>query len=773
MGTGVRTFLQFVVFLFPIGGSWAQNPAQEAPSLIQTSISRGDTLRLQRPMVALVLSGGGAKGIAHVGVLQALEKLRIPVDLVVGTSMGAVVGGLYSLGYTPDSLAQIAVTQKWGELLTGLTGFSARDVAEVAVSEHDAFALAFPLGKRSETPNGLLSSQRLDMLLSRLLVRADSLQDFMKLPTPFACTGTDVENGTAKLFTQGNLHQSIRASMAIPGVFSPVEMDGRYYFDGGVARNLPVKEAFDMGADVVIAVDVGWQPQPMPLVRNFSDLINQSIGFWMEKSIEEDRRLATVLISPDVTGFSAFSFSDPNVFIERGRVATENLRNELMALRDSLGLSPQPRAYSLPIYDNHLQVQKIVVSVLNESREPTFIREKILQRLPRVPSTRILEDLVRFHFRIQDQERFTMQALSAGIDRVMSSGQFQQVGYRFVKQDSLPTLTLEAIRRNNSLLGLGARFDQPSGPALMAGLRLDGMLQSVPARLELRGVLSKNWYLQFAPSVMVVGNPVTEWSYMSQFSGNLLMFPSGLDKPTEARDVLEVLQESGIRVLLGSRIQLNMKAHWITYFERSRALGGRFGQEQHWGGLSIGTAFKSALRPAEERERGFHNMEWGVLWGFAPGENDERSFFQGWYNQSGLYLPAPRVHVTTDLQVGVSWGSSAPLYQRFYMGGFTRNYLFRNHHAPLVGHSDQAYWGDFLKSGTIGLNYRLYRQASLGVLLSAGHLSSASFFDSETPIRLGSGIVAGYTLDRIGPVRVGLLTDFKSMRPALSVGHVF
>ncbi|HCR49965.1 MAG TPA: patatin, partial [Bacteroidetes bacterium] len=123
---------------------------------------------------------------------------------------------------------------------TGLTGFSARDVAEVAVSEHDAFALAFPLGKRSETPNGLLSSQRLDMLLSRLLVRADSLQDFMKLPTPFACTGTDVENGTAKLFTQGNLHQSIRASMAIPGVFSPVEMDGRYYFDGGVARNLPV-----------------------------------------------------------------------------------------------------------------------------------------------------------------------------------------------------------------------------------------------------------------------------------------------------------------------------------------------------------------------------------------------------------------------------------------------------------------------------------------------------------------------------------------------------
>ncbi|HCR49964.1 MAG TPA: hypothetical protein DIW24_10060, partial [Bacteroidetes bacterium] len=125
MGTGVRTFLQFVVFLFPIGGSWAQNPAQEAPSLIQTSISRGDTLRLQRPMVALVLSGGGAKGIAHVGVLQALEKLRIPVDLVVGTSMGAVVGGLYSLGYTPDSLAQIAVTQKWGELLTGLTGFSA------------------------------------------------------------------------------------------------------------------------------------------------------------------------------------------------------------------------------------------------------------------------------------------------------------------------------------------------------------------------------------------------------------------------------------------------------------------------------------------------------------------------------------------------------------------------------------------------------------------------------------------------------------------------
>lgn len=758
------------VFLFATT-AYAQQP--EVPSLVQTMVSRGDTLRLQRPMVALVLSGGGAKGITHVGALQALEDLNIPIDLVVGTSMGAVVGGLYALGYSPDSLAQIAVTQKWGELLTGLTGFSARDVAEVSLPEHDAFAISFPIGQKSKNPSGLLSSQRLDMLLSRLLIRADSLQDFMNLPTPFACTGADVETGQARLFTSGSLHQSIRASMAIPGVFSPVEIDGRYYFDGGVARNLPVKEAFQMGADVVIAVDVGWQPQPMSYVKNFSDLMNQAIGFWMEKSIEEDRRQATILIRPDVTGYGAFSFEDPNLFIERGRMATDALRSSLEALRDSLGLTPQPRSFSLPINDHNLNVQKINVSVVNQLDEPTFIRERILQRLPRVASTRILEDLVLFHFQIKNRENFDLQVLSDGVDRIMSSGHFGQVSYRFSKKDSISTLTLEAIRQNNSILGLGARFDQPSGPALMAGLRLDGMLQSAPVRMEIRGVLNKNWYIQVVPSVMVAGNPVTQLSYMSQLSRNYLKFPSQIEKTAEFHDVVEAFQEGGLSVALSSRLRLQFHADLATYFERVSALGGRFGQEKHWGGLRIGTSFKSALRPNEAREHGFYTIDWSLMWGLAPEQNGEKSYFQGWFSQSGTYLPFPSVQLTTDFQTGFTLGDSAPLYRRFYLGGFTRNYLFGNRHAILPGHPDQAYWGNYLKSGTIGLNYRVYRQATLGILASAGHLSNASFFDTEVPIKWGIGVVAGYSLDRIGPIRMGFVTDFSSVRPVLSIGHVF
>ncbi len=212
-----------------------------------------------RPRIGLVLSGGGARGAAHIGVLKVLEDLHIPIDAIAGTSMGAVVGGLYASGFSARDIERIVSTLNWQD------AFKDRPPREELTfrrkQEDQNFLVKFPLGLRSGKfllPKGLIQGQKLNQTLRKLTLPIARITDFDQLPTPFRAVATDLETGDAVIMSNGDLTSAMRASLSAPGVFSPVERDGRLLVDGGLSENLPIDVVRAMNVDVLIVVDVGF-----------------------------------------------------------------------------------------------------------------------------------------------------------------------------------------------------------------------------------------------------------------------------------------------------------------------------------------------------------------------------------------------------------------------------------------------------------------------------------------------------------------------------------
>src|SRR5437762_8607715 len=211
-----------------------------------------------RPKIGLALGGGGARGCAHIGILRALEEMHVPIDYIAGTSMGAVVGGMYASGMTTDEIDRALTTTDWRDALTDRTRY--KDLAYRRKEDDNRYFTVFEAGLRGRhltLPTGLRSGQKLRFLLSSYLIPVATVRDFSKLPVPFKAVAADIETGDAVVLDHGDLGEAIRASMSIPGVFSPIEIDGRLLVDGGIADNVPVDVVRAMGADIVIAIDVG------------------------------------------------------------------------------------------------------------------------------------------------------------------------------------------------------------------------------------------------------------------------------------------------------------------------------------------------------------------------------------------------------------------------------------------------------------------------------------------------------------------------------------
>ena len=204
-----------------------------------------------RPKIGLVLSGGGAKGFAHIGVMKVLEEEGIDADIVTGTSMGSIIGGLFAIGYSPTEIESLAVTENWTEIFNDTP--NRRDLGMELKLNHEKYLLSLPLGKDGVAlPSGIMSGQKVSKLLTRLTWSVHSQNDFTKFPRPFACVATDLETGNPVIFDHGYLPEAMRASMAIPAVFTSVRVNGKLLADGAGAKNFPVDEAFRLGADYVI-----------------------------------------------------------------------------------------------------------------------------------------------------------------------------------------------------------------------------------------------------------------------------------------------------------------------------------------------------------------------------------------------------------------------------------------------------------------------------------------------------------------------------------------
>ena len=213
-------------------------------------------LAQERKKVGVVLSGGGAKGVAHIQALKVIEEAGIPIDYIVGTSMGSIIGGLYSIGYTPQQLDSMVRKQDWMFLLSDRVKRSAMSLNEREKSEKYVFSFPFTKSPKDAVSGGIIKGQNLANLFTELTVGYHDSVDFNKLPIPFACVSQNIVNGEQIVFHNGILATAMRASMAIPGVFTPVRKDSMILIDGGMINNYPVDVARSMGADIIIGVDV-------------------------------------------------------------------------------------------------------------------------------------------------------------------------------------------------------------------------------------------------------------------------------------------------------------------------------------------------------------------------------------------------------------------------------------------------------------------------------------------------------------------------------------
>lgn len=411
-----------------------------------------------RPRVALVLSGGGARGAAHAGVLEVLERERIPVDLVVGTSMGAVVGGFYAYGYSPEEIAALLASAAWGELLSDQPRRQDLLVRRKADQDRYPINLSLGVGPRGvSVPRGVVAGQQIRLYLQEHLVDSWRTPEFDELPIPFRCVATDLTDGQPAVFAEGRLAQAIHASMAIPALFAPVDIGDRSYVDGGVVNNMPVDVAKAWGVDVVIAVDLGSKLVLADELHTFLDISEQVLNMLLERSRLQQRDLLDdddILIVPKVNDIGVMEFARSEETSARGRAAAESALERLRVL--SVG-EAEYRAWQ---------------QGARRPRQP----EPILHSVDVASNSGWSPEALRARIDAAPGERFDAADLRTDLDRMYGLLNFEAVDYGLQAVGDQASLEVRATRRrwgpNYLRFGLELRddFEGNSAYSLRGGL---------------------------------------------------------------------------------------------------------------------------------------------------------------------------------------------------------------------------------------------------------------------------------------------------------------
>ena len=332
-----------------------------------------------RKKVAVVLSGGGAKGVAHVRALKVIEEAGIPVDIVVGTSMGSIVGGLYAAGYTADQIDSIVQQQDWQSLLTDKTDRKDISLEEKQNSERYMLSLRFEKTPFEVVEGGLLKGNKIGRLFSELTADLLDSIDFRLLPIPFACVATDIVRGEEVDMHSGVLAECMRTSMAIPGVFSPIRRDSMVLVDGGLVNNYPVDVARRMGADIVIGVDVTSPSREYGKLRSASTVLLQVLDMACANKLEENRANTDVHIRVDVTGYTSASFTSQAIdtLLRRGEKAAREKWDELQALKPRIGIAEDYVPATVSRRPKHVEIDEDnfepLPTIYSERRQNSFV----------------------------------------------------------------------------------------------------------------------------------------------------------------------------------------------------------------------------------------------------------------------------------------------------------------------------------------------------------------------------------------------------------------
>uniref|UniRef100_UPI00404B692E patatin-like phospholipase family protein n=1 Tax=Flavobacterium sp. TaxID=239 RepID=UPI00404B692E len=409
-------------------------------SLFSQTIFSQDSLSY-RPKIGVVLSGGGAKGLAHIGVLKVLEEAGVKIDFIGGTSMGAIVGGLYASGYSAHDLDSIFKNLNYDAIIQDYISRGAKNFHEKNFDERYALNLPFKqlkIGFPLSFSKGLYNYHNINLLTRHVR----HITDFNKLPIPFLCIATDIETGKQVLLNSGYLPQAMAASSALPSLYSPVEIDGKYLIDGGVVNNYPIKELKDLGADIIIGVDVQDGLRTRENLQDVTRMLVQITNLQMIQRMDTDRQETDIYIKPDIDEFSVISFEKGDEIIARGEVAARPFLEQLKAISAGFYKTQKQK----------IPADSLVFNKINTPELQNFSRAYLKGKL-----------------NFKENQPISYDNLRKGIENLNASQNFSYINYTITKDEEGENLNL-FLHENpiRSYIKFGLHYDELYKSGLLA-----------------------------------------------------------------------------------------------------------------------------------------------------------------------------------------------------------------------------------------------------------------------------------------------------------------
>lgn len=705
--------------------------------LSQVALGQEKSVENTRPKVGLVLSGGGAKGLAHIGVLKVIDSLGIKVDYISGTSMGAVVGGLYASGYTANQLDSIFSKIDVDALLQDYTPRESKSFYEKRNDEIYALTLPFNNFKLG-LPSGLSKGLYNFNLMSRLTQHVSDVRDFDKLPIPFLCIATDVETGEQIVLDEGILAQAIIASGALPTLYSPVEINGRLLIDGGVVNNYPIEELKNRGIDFIIGIDVQDGLKNREQLKDVTAVLSQINNFSMIEKMEGKRSLTNIYIKPDIKGFSVVSFDKGQEIIKKGNEKANEFIKELLPLRN---IDERPTTFKV---------------IKNDS---IFIRDITFNKLENFTRAYVLGKL-----KIKRNTKIPMTQIEKGISNLNATQNFSAISYSFEKTQSGERLALNLKEnKSNTFLKFGIHYDDlyKSG-ALINYTHKKLIAKNDVASLDV--ILGDNFRYNFD---YYIDNGFY-WSFgfnskFNSFNRNIATdFANGI-----------IFTHLGINSVNIDFTDITNQAYVQTIFAQKFSFG-------------AGLEFKYLNIKSETLENStpiFDKSNYLSAFGYLKYDSFNQKYFpkKGWSFSGDLktflyssdytnlferfsiaradagivFEPIKRTTIKLQTEGGFAIGERTISFFDFVLGGY--GFVSVNNIKPFMGYDFLSLAGDSYVKGTITADYEIYKKHHINFTANFANVGNRIFEHTEDwlskPKYTGYGI--GYGMESIiGPLEI-------------------
>jgi len=714
-------------------------------------VSAQDTIPKKRLKIGLVLSGGGAKGFAHIGVLKALEKAGVKIDYIGGTSMGAVVGGLYASGYNASQIDSIFYNTDFDELLQDYIPRSSKSFYEKRNDE--MYAISLPFHKlKIGIPIALSKGMYNYNLLSKLTHKVRNIKDFTKLPIPFLCVATDIEKGEPVVLQSGYLAQAMLASSAFPSLFSPVEIDGKLLIDGGVVNNYPAEEVRKMGADIIIGVDVQDDLKDRKSLKDATRILVQITNLDMIKKMKEKIKITDIYIKPDISNYGVISFDEGQEIIKKGEEAA-------MLQIDAINKLVDP---SHPYKLNHFKVQQdtLLIKSVNVNKLDNYTRAYILGKL-----------------RFKNGSIINYDDLKTGINNINATQNFSRISY-----------TIEPYQGGDELqLNL---TENPTKTFLKFGLHYDGLYKSaILANITQKKSLFKNDVVSFD---IGLGDNIRY--NLDYYIDNGFYWSFGLKSRYNAfnRNVRtdfrngELLTQLGLNSINIDFSDLTNQAYMQTVFIQKFLIGA--GVEYKY--LKIKSDNLGTISPT------FEKSDYLSVFGYAKYDSFDNKLFpkKGWFFtgdlQSFLYSSNytnefhrysiakgelavaqtfyKKFTVKLQSDAGFVIGKDSVHFFDFILGGYGFSAI--NNFQPFYGYDFLSVSADSFIKGCITLDYEIYKKNHVNFAANFANMEDDLFGSGDWFSKPKyNGYALGYALESaIGPVELKY-----TWSPELSKGYTF